>query len=139
MQYILRKKWQIFVNVQRLLQNTELHSLLSRGHVSVVSGRDDRLNFNRPRVSLETFAILVGPPSPGLLPPCPVNHPRNGFSHRDPYFVFRQRTLERRSIIIVCPQKEPSRGHVLRLVHRRLNYHVTRKISRILLNVRNPL
>ncbi|CAL1685776.1 unnamed protein product [Lasius platythorax] len=111
--YIPRKKWQISVNVYRLLQNIELHSLLSCGHVSVVSGRDDRLNFNRPRVSSETFAILVGPPpSPGLLPPCPVNHPRSGFSHWDPYFVFKQRTPERRGIIIVCSQKEHSRNHV---------------------------
>lgn len=139
MQYIPRKKWQISVNVQRLLQNIELHSLLSYSHVSVVSGRDDRLNFNRLRVSLKTFAILVGPPpSPGLLPPCPVNHPRSKFSHRDPYFVFRQRIPERRGIIIVCSQKEHSRGHVLRLVCRRLNYNIisrAHEISCILLHV----
>lgn len=123
-QFFSREKLQVSVNVQRLLQNIELYSLLSRGRASVVSSRDERLKFNSPRASSETFAILVGlPPTPGLLPPCPANRTRSRFSQRDPHFVFKHRVPERRGIIIVCPQQRHSRDHELRLVRQRLNYH----------------
>ena len=88
------------------LRNIESHSLLPYGRVSVVSGKDNRLNFNS-RLQEQASKLLQywsNHRHPGLLPPCPINHPRRGFSHQDPHFVFRHRTLERRGIIITCPQ-----------------------------------
>lgn len=66
-----------------LAQHRHAFLIVSGGRVSVVC---EGLNFNGPRASWETCAILVEPPpSPGLLSPCPVNYPRGGFSHRTSY------------------------------------------------------